>query len=333
MLGVVVGALVLGVAMLGLAVLSAVASAGDLDLAFDDDGRGLREHVIEGKADSEHKVLVVPIRGAIMGRGDDLGVVGDTVARVRATLRKARKDKSIKVLLLDIDSPGGGVTASDIIHHELQRFRQETGLPMVALFGDVAASGGYYVAMAADEVMARRTTVTGSIGVVSRFMIWAELLQKVGVQVETIKSQRADGSVSVKDIGSPFRPMSAEERALMQGIVQQMWERFVEVVIEGRKKVLKPDEVRALADGRVFTGEQALGLKLVDRIGYRDDALKRALALANIEDARVVGYKRVTSLTDVFGELRGGMGGPDVLQRLQDFTRESPRLLYLWTGR
>ena len=334
MLGVALGLGLVGVAFAVLIGMAAVAGGGDFNLALDEDASRFREVHVDGERTAKARVLVVPIRGVILGSGNDLSGQPDMVTRVRGLLAIARKDDQIKALLLDIDSPGGGVTASDIIYHELKKFRTETRKPVVALFGDVAASGGYYVAMAADHVVARRTTVTGSIGVISRFVIWSELLAKVGVAVETIKSPNANGGASLKDIGSGFRPMTEAERALLQALVTEMWQRFVEVVGEGRTGRLELDAVRKLADGRVFTGQQALALKLVDEVGYREAAIDKARELAKAPDARVISLKRIPSLGDLFAELRSGVRAPDnLLQTAQQFGRESPRLMYLWTGR
>ena len=327
----------LGVVALGLLVLlgfAAAAGGGDFDLTLDSEVATFREVHIAGDREAKDRILLLPIHGVIMGSGNDLSGQPDSVAQVRELLARARKDKRIKAVLLDIDSPGGGVTASDIIYHELKRFGEETKKPIVALFGDVAASGGYYVAMAADHVVARRTTVTGSIGVISRFVIWAELLAKIGIAVETIKSPNAGGGPSLKDIGSGFRKMTDQERALLQALVTEMWQRFVEVVAAGRAGRLELDAIRKLADGRVFTGQQALALKLVDQVGYRDAAIDKARALAKAPGARVVGLRRVLSLSDMFAELRTDASAPkNLLETAQHFGRQSPRLMYLWTGR
>jgi len=335
-LGIIVG---FGVVLVGFFIIvgmgMAAAGSADFDLALDEESTRFREVHVAGERSVKERILVVPIKGVILGSGgSDVAGQPDMVERVRQLLRKARKDKRIKALLLDIDSPGGGVTASDIIYHELKTFRSETDKPIVALFGDVAASGGYYVAMAADHVVARQTTITGSIGVISRFVIWMELMRKIGVEVETIKSPKAGGGESLKDIGSGFRKMTEAERALLQGLVTEMWQRFVTVVGEGRKGRLELDQVRALADGRVFTGKQALALKLVDSVGYRDAAIDKVRELAKSPKARVVSLKRIPSLGDIFAELRGGVGGSDnLLQTAHRLGREAPKLMYLWTGR
>ncbi len=324
---------VLVVCTVGLAFVAAAVESSDLDLAADGHEMRFKEVHIEGDKGLKDKILVLPIRGVILDQEGDLGSAGTTVNRVRGMLRKARKDDEVKALLLDINSPGGGVTASDIIYHELKRFRTETNKPIVAHFGDVAASGGYYVAMAADHVIARRTSVTGSIGVISHFLIWADLLEKVGVEVETIKSLNSQGQESFKDIGSSFRKMTDSERALLQVIITQMWQRFVEVVAEGRKGKLASGQIKKLADGRIFTGPQALELKLVDGIGYRETAFAKARELAGLSDARVVGLKRIQSFGDLFAELRSNTRGADLLDGVREVALGGPRLMYLWTGR
>lgn len=247
----------------------------------------LTESVIHG--DSGPKLLLVPIEGEITSTDTvgGLGLVGReaTTARLREQLDRARAEGDIQGLLLRIDSPGGSVTASDIVYHELLRFKQETGVPVVAELMNVAASGGYYAAMAADEVIAHPTTVTGSIGVVLRGFNFAGLLDKVGVADQTITSG------DYKDIGSGFRPMTPEERAILQDIVNAFHARFREVVVAGRPE-LDAAAVAALADGRVFAAGEAQERGLVDGVGYLQDAIEAARERAGLEEVRVVTYHR-----------------------------------------
>lgn len=290
------------------------------------------ETLLDGKRSATEKVVVLPIQGVIMEEGDGPRALR-SVSRMRSMLRAVRQDKAVKAIVLEIDSPGGGVTASDQIHHELLRFRQETGIPIVALFGDVAASGGYYVAMASDEILAHTTTITGSIGVISQFPQVRELMDKIGVEILTIKSLDEQGKSSFKDMGSPFREMRPEERRLLQGLITQMWERFVEVVAAGREGKLDRAQVRALADGRIFTGRQALELKLVDALGYQEDAFKRARDLGQAPQAKVVRLQHRETLLDLLGG--GGFSTREWSAPLRVLERTSlngPRMMYLWPG-
>ena len=317
------GSLVLN-ALLGVALVGARESSGE-------SGR-YEEILVDGKRSARDKVVVLPIHGVIMEEGDGPGSVR-MVSQIRSMLRSLEEDRHVKALVLDIDSPGGGVTASDQIYHELARFRKEKGIPVVSLFGDVAASGGYYVAMASDHLVAHGTSITGSIGVISQFPQVSELMDRVGVEITTIKSLNDQGRTSFKDIGSPFRKMRPEEHALLQDLITRMWERFVGVVAEGRKGRLDSRQIRKLADGRIFTGDQALELKLVDSVGYQEDAFQKARELGHAPDARVVRLRHRESLADLLGGLGVSSPTPPDLRRLLERTgQRGPRLLYLWSG-
>lgn len=237
---------------------------------------------------SRDKVLVVDIDGIISSSGGSglLSREKNMVARVTEMLDAARSDKRVKAVILKIDTPGGEVTASDIIHHEITRFKAETGRPVVALLMGTAASGGYYAAMAADQVIAHPSTLTGSIGVISIFPDFHLLMTRFGVSVNVIKSGKS------KDSGSPFRAMTGTERTLFQSIIDDYYDRFLAVVTTNRGKKVAKDELRGLADGRVFSADQALKAGLVDGIGYFDTACAKAIQLAGIKAARVVGYTR-----------------------------------------
>jgi protease-4 len=190
------------------------------------------------------------------------------------SIRQARKD-DVKAILLHINSPGGTAAASQAVYDELMRVRQETGIKLVASLGDVAASGGYYIASAADHIVANPSSITGSIGVIVRTQNISGLLDKIGVETSTIQSGQ------YKDILSPFRQTKADERALLQAIVMGSYQDFLNAVAAGRKISL--DQLRPLADGRIFTGEQAQQVKLVDSLGNYYDALRKAADVAGIK--------------------------------------------------
>jgi protease-4 len=238
---------------------------------------GLEEHVVQD-ADSvwsREKIALISVDGTITTR---------SAADLKERLRAARADDRVKAVVLRLNTPGGSVTASDQMHRELSEFKRETGLPVIAVMMDVAASGGYYVAMAADEVLAHPTSVTGSIGVIVQVLSVEGLFELVGLSQRTLKSG------PLKDMASPFRPMTDEERELLQHIVDADYERFLDVVDAGRPK-LGRDQVRALADGRVFVAGQALQAGLIDEIGYVDDAIDSAKHAAGLTDVRVVSYQ------------------------------------------
>jgi protease-4 len=232
------------------------------------------------------KIALIDVEGLIVNaRTGGLLSSGDNpVSLFRERLDAAAMDDRVKAVVLRINSPGGGVTASDIMYRDLVNFRQETHKPVVACMMDLAASGGYYLAMGCDRVYAHPSTVTGSIGVIMSLYNAHGLMKMVGVTSEPIKSGPN------KDIGNPARPMTPEEHAILQGMVNCFYDQFVEVVAKARKEHLPPERVRELADGRVYTGVEAKKLGLVDEVGYLEDALKCALDMACLKDASVVAY-------------------------------------------
>ena len=264
------------------AALAACSPRIQIDLFGED---ALREVVLL-PGEGRDKVLMIDVEGAISSSVES-GILSrerNVVARVFERLERAAADPLVKAVILRIDTPGGEVTASDIVYHEILRFKERTGRPVVALMMGVAASGGYYIASACDLIVAHPSTLTGSIGVISVFPSVESLMAKVGVKVEVIKSGPA------KDSGSPFRNMTEDERRAFQGIIDEYYEGFLAVVARGREGKVAADRLREIADGRVYTAPQALKLGLIDAVGYFDDAFGRALGLAGIEGARLVAY-------------------------------------------
>jgi protease-4 len=248
----------------------------------------LQEQVLEGKGRT--KILVLDISGIISDQKESKGIgLGQKVsmaARIKEELQKAEGDSAIGGMIITINSPGGSVTASDIIYHELMQYKKQTGIRMVACLIGTATSGAYYVASAADEIIAHPICVTGNIGVVAMNFNVEGLLSKLGIQEETIKSGEK------KDMWSPFRPSTPEEKEIIQTIINSLHERFVNVVFAGRHALLSKGEIKRLADGRIFTADQALEMKLVDRIGYLDDAIAEMKDSLNLKEATVVTYHR-----------------------------------------
>jgi len=235
---------------------------------------------------AKEKILVLDVEGMISsltGTGA-LAREGDVLSRVYYRLERAAADPLVKGIILRLETPGGEVTASDILYHEILRFKERTRLPVVGLMMSVAASGGYYIASACDAVLAHPSTLTGSIGVISIFPSVESLFDKIGVKMTVIKSG------GMKDSGSPFRTMTDEEKKTFQAIIDEYYEDFLSAVANGRKGKLGAEELRPLADGRIYTAKQALKLKLIDGIGYFDDALKKALSLASLREAKAVAY-------------------------------------------
>ena len=247
----------------------------------------LQEKLIEGEG--RNKILLIDISGIISSEKKkslvDMDAGPDMVARVKEELDKAAEDDRIKAVILKINSPGGTVTASDIIYKEILKFKQKTGAHVTASLMDIAASGGYYIACASDTIVAHPTTVTGSIGVIAMKFNVKGLMDKLGVQNDSIKSG------DMKDILSPFRPMTADERTVIQNIIDSLQTQFMEAVVHGRKE-LSLDELKPLADGRVFTAKQALDAQLIDDIGYLDDAIEITKKELNLKEARIITYHR-----------------------------------------
>ena len=290
--------------------------------------RALEEKTIEGEGDA--KILLLDVTGIISEEKQRVPGVFENVSMIdefREALKKAENDKKIAALILRINSPGGTVTASDILHHEILLYKKKTGKRVVACLMDVAASGGYYVAMAADEVVAHPTTITGSIGVIAVKFNVQELFNKIGVGQETIKSG------DMKDILSPFRPSTPEEKKILQEIIDQLQGRFVEVVTAGRKNLNRPEVLR-LADGRIYTAQQALDYKLADRVGYLDEAIEGVKSSLQLSKASVVVYHRPGSYkSTIYSSLNGG-GGPVFnlisIEGENILSTQGVRFLYLW---
>lgn len=233
------------------------------------------------------KVAVLDLDGVISGSESAslLGASENTVARFREQLEEAEGDFLVRAVVVRVNSPGGAITASDAIYHELLQFRERSGKPVVVCLMDIGTSGAYYVALGGDHIVAHPSSVTGGIGVIMQLINIEGLFGILGLKGETIKSGPK------KDMGSPLRPLSDEERALLQQIVDSMHAQFVRRIVE-RRPGLDEAAVRKLADGRVYTAQQALDLRLIDQVGYLSDAVAKAKALARIRRARLVAYHR-----------------------------------------
>jgi len=249
-------------------------------------GKEQIEEVVLVKSHEKEKILLLDISGMI-GNSIRPGVFdreGDMMSQVYLRLKKASDDPMLKGVILRLDTPGGEVTASDIIYHEILNFKKRTGIPVLALMMGLTASGGYYIASACDHLIAHPSTLTGSIGVISLFPNLEGLFEKVGIQVQVIKSGE------LKDSGSAFRKMTDQERKVFQEIVREYHQNFQDIVYENRKDVLSIEELEKIADGRILTASQALEAKLIDEVGYFDRALEIILDLAGLPAANVIAY-------------------------------------------
>ena len=230
---------------------------------------------------SSDKVALIKIEGVILDSTD-----------VIEQLKKYSKNSSIKAIVLRIDSPGGAVVPSQEIYEEVRKLKARTGQKVITSMGTVAASGGYYIAAASDRIVANPGTLTGSIGVIMEFASAEELMNKIGVKSEVIKSG------DKKDVGNFMRTMKPEEKEYLQKVIMDVYDQFVEAVSQGRK--MKKEDVIPIADGGVFTGRQAKAIGLVDELGDLEDAVRLAGKMANIPgEPKVVTEEKKYGLWDI----------------------------------
>lgn len=282
---------------------------------------------VMGDKSSKNKVLEISIYGTIMDEPTQ-NIKKNLILRVKQELEIADSNKDIKAVLLTINSPGGGITATDIIWKDIRNLKMKRKFPIVVFCQDIAASGGYYLASAGDYIMATETSLVGSIGVISQFVEMEKLFNNLGIKWNVITSKRFDGTDSYKDMGSFTRKMTSGERKIFQEIVQEMWSRFVDVVAQGRTGKLTRQEIAKLADGRVYTGSQALKLKLIDGIGYKEDAFNKAKELAKLSSAQLVSCKYKTSY---FQELFESAANRKPYPSLRELIgARIPKFMYLW---
>lgn len=246
----------------------------------------LEEVVVENAGIlTRNKIAVLDLSGVISSEmAGAFSRYKCTPEAIRSMLDMMREDAQIRGVLLKIDSPGGEVTATDMIFRELRSYQRETGVPVYASMMGLSCSGGYYLSCVADRIYAHPTTITGSIGVIARFPKLRGLADKVGYDEEIVKSG------NMKAMGHPLLTMSAEERAVFQGTIDDMYGRFITIVRDGRPQLETLEAVRPIADGRIYTAKQALANGLVDEIGYLSDALNDLKAAAGVSKAHVVTY-------------------------------------------
>lgn len=249
--------------------------------------RGLDDETLqEGKGFSPSKIVIIPVEGMLVNarEGGLLGAQENPVSLIAQQLKRAEEDSSVAAVVLRINSPGGTVTASDTLYQLVQDFRTKTHKPVIASTLEMAASGGFYVACASDKIVAQPTSVVGSIGVIFTTFDVEGTLGKIGARTYTIKS------AEMKDMGSPFKALTNKERAVLQAMIDEYFHRFEGVVASNRK--LDAAGLAKVNDGRIFTGQQAYALGLVDQLGGLQDAIELAKKQANVPNAKVVLYIR-----------------------------------------
>ncbi len=300
---------------LGLNFILALAVAGGNSLSGSA-GPTYMEKTIEGSG--KDKILYLPLEGVISSSAQEYGSsIRDR--QVAEMLEQALKDKNIKGAILEVNSPGGEVTASDKIHHAVTKFVREK--PLYILMGDLCASGGVYMSVHASKIYAYPTTTTGSIGVIMHTYNVEQLLDKVGVKALSIKSG------AMKDILSPSREMTPEEKAILQQFVMDSYERFVKLVADGRH--LKVEEVKKFADGRILTAAQAKEVGLIDEIAYLDEVKADLLRELGLSEALIVTYKRPFSFMSLSDAQMQMSFSPEYLKQLGHYL-STPRQMYLW---
>lgn len=276
------------------------------------------------------RIAIIDVDGVIQNAAASPllgGISENPTAYFVEKLQYAADDDRVKAVVLRINSPGGAVTASDLMYDEIKRFRADTGKPIITSMLDVAASGGYYLACATDRVFAMPTTVTGSIGVVMLLPNFSRGLSNIGVEVHAITS------ADMKDAGSPFRELDAKSREHFQQMVNEMYERFVAVVQRARPTIAAP-RIRELADGRVYLGEAAKANGLVDELGGPEEAIaaaKQAVGAAADDPFVIVQYARPYGYKPTVYSQAGNVQQNNVINIDRPLWQTTPQFMYLWT--
>ena len=284
---------------------------GFFDEAFDFDNL-LNETVIT-EGDSFERIAVLSLDGVIQDTGATGFFGEDAYQNFLERIDSAATDDTVEAIILKVNSPGGGVVESAQIHERLVMLKEDYEKPIYVSMGNTAASGGYYVAAPADKIYAQAATVTGSIGVIMQNINYSKLAEKHGVDFNTITSGKH------KDIMSPAREMTNEEHDILQSMIDDMYDDFVKVIVDGRG--MKDDEVRKLADGRIYTGKQAKEVNLIDEVGSFEDALSDLQETEDLEDAEVFEY----------GEKRAYLSGMSMKAKNM-FMSEEAQLIELVTS-
>ncbi|WP_035052912.1 signal peptide peptidase SppA [Carnobacterium pleistocenium] len=293
----------------------------------------LEENLVTA-GDSSNRIAVLSVDGTILS-GQTTSLTGDSAydhAGFLQQLEQILVDDTIKGIILSVNSPGGGTYESAQIKDKLSAIQQETEIPIYVSMGSMAASGGYYISASAEKIFASEETLTGSIGVIMSGTNFTELFEKIGVDDTTIKSGE------FKDIGSTTRAMTEEDEAILQTMVDTSYNRFVEIIVEGRG--MEEDVVRNLADGRIYDGAQAVENGLVDEIGYQEDALEAIQEDYDLKDAEIFSYQNPSlSFASLFSATASNLfqtGGTaeSEIEKLMSVigTADSPKMMYYYGG-
>ncbi|CAN5551708.1 hypothetical protein BH24ACT22_BH24ACT22_16240 [soil metagenome] len=318
-----------GIVAVGLLLLTAASLALVLLVGLGSDGgrsatapAAFEEEYIQGEGSD--KIAVIPVEGTIASADSSVSeqLPTTTPDGLRDALRQAEEDESVIAVVLEINSPGGGATASDKMYRQILDFKESSKKPVVAYFGGVAASGGYYIATAADEIVSERTALTGSLGVVLPLINFSEAADDLGVK------QNAITSGEFKTMGSQFKELSDKERKIFQSYVDDGYDQLVEVIMEGRD--LPEKRVREIADGRIYSASRAKKLDLIDALGDLEKAIKTSRNNADAKETQAVRYVQPESFSDLLlGRFSSSKSTPEVLLEETGLNLER-KLYYLY---
>jgi len=321
-------------ALLGAAVLfivSIISQIGTSAIAADWDDvlklNEFKEEVVE-EGLGDHKIVVAELEGVIQDLGENpfLNTGLNNYNRLLKVLDNAAEDDTVDGIIVNVDSPGGGVVESATIHDKVVEIQEDYDKPVYVTMGNTAASGGYYVAAPAEKIVAHPATLTGSIGVIMESINFSDLADDFGIDFNTIKSGKH------KDIMSPSRKMTDEEKDILQSMIDEMYDEFVQVIVDGRD--MSESEVRRLGDGRVYTGKQAQENELVDELGSLEDTIAMMEEDYGWDDSLVVQYGASFAFDSFLGmQAKNIFGNEQDLFQVQDLLRESnaPRAMYLYS--
>jgi len=278
-----------------------------------------------------NKIALIDVEGLLINcrNGPFWSTWENPVSLFAEMLNKAKQDSAVKAVVIRINSPGGTVQASEAMYNQLQRFKRTSNKPVIACITNVGASGAYYLACGADVIVSQPSSITGSIGVIVQTIDFVGTMKLLGIRAEAITSG------PYKAMGSPLKGLTDKEREIFRAMVKEFYDQFVEVVAKGRKK-LDVKKVRALADGRVYTGKQAHQLGLVDKLGSVEDAIEIAKKAAKIKRANVVMYHRPYGYrSNVYSTFPGVVPATQInllnLEMSELSLLRRPMFLYLWS--
>ncbi len=283
--------------------------------------------VASGNLDS--RIAVLTVDGTIQDTGDSASLLSSETYNHQAfleQLQQVKDDETVKGIILKINSPGGGVIESKQIYEAIKAIQKDRKIPVYSSMGSMAASGGYYISAPADKIFADEETMTGSIGVIMQGVNYSKLAEKYGIEFETIKTG------PYKDIMSGSREMTKDERKILQDMVNESYNRFLNVIADGRD--MSKADVKKLADGRIYSGSQAKKVGLVDELGYEEDAIASMKKDYDLKNAEVFEYTASSDWTSMFAvkvnSILSGSADSQIIGKLLANYNSAPRMMYLY---